>query len=292
LDYYLKALNEAEKLNDSGRRSACLNNIGSVYRLQGKYEQAIEYFNRSLDIEKKLNLPLQKSIRLYNLGESYKDIDSLDLALTYLNSSLIIEKKERSNEGIVYAELGIADVYIRIERYTDASFVLQKTAKRIGKEQIEEQIILHKLLGKLYKKTGKLKPALEEFINGEKISINYKIRTHLPELIKLQIEVHELRKDWQMATLKYAEYIKLNEEMNSFQIKNQLDDLNYRNELSKKQLEIVLIQEERDLARKNEQLEKDLRIFGQKITWFVILLMMSSVVLIVTGIKKLTNKNK
>jgi tetratricopeptide (TPR) repeat protein len=216
----------------------------------------------------------------------------LDLALSYLNNSLIIEKNERNNEGIVYAELGIADVYIRIERFTDASIVLQKTAKRISEDQIEETIILHKLFGKLFRQTGKLKPALSEFIKGESISRNYKIRTHLLELLKLQIEIHEQNKDWQKATFKYAEYVKLNEEMNSFQIKNQLDDLNYRNELTKKQLEIELVQEERDLARKNEQLEKDLRIFGQKITWFVILLLLSSIILIIAGTRKLTNRNK
>ena len=48
--------------------------------------------------------------------------------------------------------------------------------------------------------------------------------------------------------------------MNSLNIKNQLDDLNYRNEITKKQLEIQLVQEERDLAKKNEKFEKNLRV--------------------------------
>lgn len=290
LEYYLKALNEAERIKDVARRSACLNNIGSVYQLQGKYDQAIEYFNQSLELEKRLNQPLQQSIRYYNLGECYKDINNLDLALTYFNNSLLIEKKAKNNEGVVYAELGIADVYIRIKRFTDASIVITSTEKLITKDQVEERIILHKLKGKLKLATSDKSGALTEFSEGEIISKRFDIRTHLLELIKLQISIYESNNDWQKASKKYREFVRMNEEMNSLQIKNQLDDLNFRNELTKKQLEIELVQEERDLAKKNESFEKNLRIYGQKITWFVVLLLITSVGLIIFGMKKLTEK--
>ena len=292
LDYYLKALNAAEQIKDTPRRSACLNNIGSVYQLQGNYEQAIEYYDQSLELEKKLNDPLQKSIRYYNLGECYKDIDNFEMALTFFNNSLLIEKKANNNEGIVYAQLGIADVYIKIKRLTDAQIVLEDISKLIKESQVEEQIIFHKLKGKLRLAQGSSADALSEFMAGESISKKYKVFTNLAELLKLQIEIHESRSDWQRASSKYKEYVKLNEEMNSAQIKNQLDDLNFRNELIKKQLEIELVQEERDLAKKNEQFEKDLRIYGQKITWFVVILLISCIGLIIFGVKKLTDKKQ
>lgn len=288
LDYYLKALNTAENLKDFPRQSACLNNIGSVYQLQGNFSQAIEYFNKSLTIEEKLNQPLQKSIRFYNLGECYKDVDSLDLALTYFNNSLLIEQKAKSNEGVVYAYLGIADVYIRIKRYTDASIVIGTIEKKINVGQIEENIILHKLKGKLLISSGNSSQALTEFQKGEILSLKYKNSTNLLELVKLQIEVYEKSGDWQKAATKYKQFVQLNEKMNSLHIKNQLDDLNYRNEITKKQLEIELVQEERDLAKKNEKFEKNLRVYGLKITWFVVALLILSIGLILYGVKKLT----
>lgn len=292
LDFYLKALNTAEKLKDFPRQSACLNNIGSVYQLQGNYSQAIEYFNKSLAIEEKLNQPIQKSIRFYNIGECYKDLDSLDLALTYFNNSLLIEQKAKSNEGIVYAYLGIADVYIRIKRFTDASIVIASIEKKIQQGQIEEAIILHKLKGKLLISSGNSSSALSEFQEGENLSLKYKNSTNLLELVKLQIEVYEKSSDWQKAALKYKQYLSLIEKMNSLNIKNQLDDLNYRNEITKKQLEIQLVQEERDLAKKNEKFEKNLRVYGLKITWFVITLLILSIGLILYGVKKLTTSKE
>ena len=292
LDFYLKALNTAEKLKDFPRQSACLNNIGSVYQLQGNYSQAIEYFNKSLAIEEKLNQPIQKSIRFYNIGECYKDLDSLDLALTYFNNSLLIEQKAKSNEGIVYAYLGIADVYIRIKRFTDASIVIASIEKKIQQGQIEEAIILHKLKGKLLISSGNSSSALSEFQEGENLSMKYKNSTNLLELVKLQIEVYEKSSDWQKAASKYKQYLSLIEKMNSLNIKNQLDDLNYRNEITKKQLEIQLVQEERDLAKKNEKFEKNLRVYGLKITWFVITLLILSIGLILYGVKKLTTSKE
>jgi tetratricopeptide (TPR) repeat protein len=290
LDYSLKALNTAEKINDMARKSACLNNIGSVYQLQHEYEKAIDFFNQSLELEKKINQPLQQSIRFYNLGECYKDIDKLDLALTYFNNSLIIEKKLKNNEGIIYAELGIADVYIRIERYSDAEMVLENIGRNITNDQLEEQIIFHKLKGQLFLKKGDNLNAIIEFKEGENLSKKHEIRTHLLDLLKTQISIFEETADWKLAAIKYKEYCNLNDEMNSLRIKNQLDDLNYRNEIIKKQLELEYVQEERDLAKKNEQLEKDLRIYGQKITWFVILLLILCLGLIFYGVKKLTSK--
>jgi hypothetical protein len=108
------------------------------------------------------------------------------------------------------------------------------------------------------------------------------------ELVKLQIEVYEKSSEWQKAASKYKQYLSLIEKMNSLNIKNQLDDLNYRNEISKKQLEIQLVQEERDLAKKNGKFEKNLRVYGLKITWFVVALLILSIGLILYGVKKLT----
>lgn len=290
LDYYLKALNAAEQIKDIPRRSACLNNIGSVYQLQGKYNLAIEYFNKSLELEKNLTDPLQKSIRYYNLGECYKDINNLEMALTYFNNSLLIEKKSKNNEGISYAQLGIADVYIRIKRFTDAEIILEESKKILSKNQIEENIIYHRLKGKLKMELADLDGALMEFSKGEAISRKFKVYTNISELLKFQIDILESQFKWQKASEKYKEFVQLNEKLNSAQIKNQLDDLNFRNELIKKQLEIELVQEERDLAKRNEQFEKNLRVYGQKMTWFVVILLISCIGLIIFGFKKLTNK--
>lgn len=292
LENNIHALNLSEKLQDSGRVSACLNNIGVIYQLQSNYTQAIKYFSNSLKIEEKKNNPLQKSIRYYNIGDCYKEIKNFDLALSYFNNSLIIEEKYQNNEGIVYAYLGIAEVYLEMKNSFQAKMVLDKISKRLSNEQIEEKIIYNKLLGTYDLASANIAEAESHLKLAEDLSQKNKINSHILEIYLLQIEALEAKGDISNANRLYKKYIKLNDELTNSEIKNKIEDLTYQNELTKKELEIKLVLEERNLAKKNEQFEKSLRLYDQKITWFVVLILIIAIGLILFGIRKLTNSRK
>lgn len=282
LENNIHALNIAEKNNDSGRVSACLNNIGVIYQLQSNYTQAIKYFTKSLIIEEKKKNPLQKSIRYYNIGDCYKELDSFDIALSYFNNSLIIEEKFKNNEGIVFAYLGIAEVYLGLKNEFQAKMVLDKIEGRLKSEQIEEKIIYNKLLGNYHILVKNPSEALKYLNQAELLSEKNKISSHILEVYLFKIEAYEKQNDIISANREYKKYIQFNNELTNSEIKNKIEDLTYQNELTKKELEIKLVKEDR-------KLEQDLRIYGQKITWFVIAILVISVILILFGIKKLTD---
>ncbi len=291
LNHYLKALNLAEKLKDAGRVSACYNNIGCVYLLQENYQKARDYFNKSLKIEGTLKQPLQKSIRYYNLGDTYSKMDSFNLALSYYNRSWLIEQDLNNSEGIIFAQLGIAEVYINIDRLVDAEELLKDLAIRLKPYQIEESILYHLLNGKIYlnKKTFEL--AIESFQKAEKISLQNDFRIHLLDIYLLEIDAYKQLKNWQKSSSTYDLYVHLNDELNTAKVKSQLEDLSFQNELNKKELEIKLIQEEKDLAVKNQQLEKETANHRTKIVWFLIVSFVIIIGLIVIGIRKLAKEN-
>jgi tetratricopeptide (TPR) repeat protein len=290
LDYYLKALAASKALNDQRRVSACLNNIGTVYQLQRNFSKAIEYFYQSVELEKKFNDQLQMSIRYYNLGECYKDIDSLDIALSYFNNSLIIEKKKRNNEGIVYAELGIADVYLKIGRPKDAHPILNKVEKRIQKDQIEEKIIFLKLMSNYFIAIKQYDQAFIRIDKAIELSEKSELRNRLPELLKIQMGLLEIKHDFERATMVYKKFVRLTEQLNDKNVQDRLDDLTFRNELVKKQLEIDLVEEERNRATENEEKERLLRVYTQKMVFFVLFLLLFVFGLIVFGIRKITKE--
>lgn len=291
LENYIHALNLSEKIKDAGRVSACLNNIGVIYQLQSNYVQSIKYFTKSLEIEEKGKNPLQKSIRYYNLGDSYKELDSLDIALSYFNNSLIIEEKNKNNEGIVYAYLGIAEVYIGLKNYFQANMVLDKIEGKLKKEQLDETIVFNKLKGNYLYFTGDYSSALSYLDQGISASNKHKLSAHLLSLYLLKIDCYEMQGEISNANKWYKIYIKLNDQLKNSEIKNKIEDLTYQNELTKKELEIKLVLEERNLALRNHVFEKNLRIYEQKITWFVVLLLVLTIGLVFYGIKKITTQN-
>lgn len=271
LNNYLKALNVAQNIGDSGRESACLNNIGSLYQLQDNFERAKDYFLKSLQLEDSLDQPLQKSIRYFNLGDVYKEQDSLEIALVYFNNSLRIEQKLNNSEGVIYALLGIAEVYIEFGRLNDANMELDRVNEMLSSSASEEHILYHYLKGKVLNASAEIDLALNELNKALQISSVQNIKVHIGKILLEKIDVLKKIKDFRELSEAYDSYIQLTDELNNTTIKNQLEDLTYQNEINKKELEISMIKEERDLARKNEKLKEDINAYSSRIIWFLVL---------------------
>lgn len=280
LNHYLDALNASELAKDTARISSCYNNIGKIYQLQENFIKANQYYQKSLTIENSINSPLQKSIRLYNIGEVYYNMDSLDLALTNFNNSLIIEKNANNNEGIVFALLGITNVYLKIGRLIEADITLNKVEPLLDVTFIEETILYRIAKGKLYLKNLLNNKALVEYKLSEKLSIKNDFRVHLLVIYEGIINILSNQENWEEATFYYKKRTRLLEELNDIKVKNQLEDMTFQNELNKKNLEIELVQEERDLAKKNSKINEDISNYTTKIIWFLVF----SIVLIITSI--------
>jgi tetratricopeptide (TPR) repeat protein len=279
LNFYLKALRFAEKADDKERVSASYNNIGVIYQLQRNFQTAIKYFRKSLDLEENFNYPLQKSIRYYNLGDCYKELDSFDLALSFFNNSLLIEQRYKKTEGVIYAYLGIAEVYLEIGQLEDAKRMLDKVKLKISETYIEECILYHKLLGVYYFKNSLFKESLLVLSLAEAISNKNNFPIHLLEIFKVEIDVLENMKSWEYVSKKYKQYSLLDNKLSAIAIKNKINDLTYNNEIQKKELEFSLIQEERDFA---EKLSK----YNKKIAFFLIALLLFVVGFVFYGFKK------
>lgn len=290
LNHYLNALNAAKDINDEGRVSSCLNNIGSIYQQQGNFQKAKDYFLQSLEIESKLNNPLQKSIRYYNIGDVYIDLDSLDLALSYFNNSLIIEKKANNREGIIYALLGISEVYVKIERPIDASISLEKVKELLNKNDLEESILYFQLMGDLHLLDNNLNEGLNYYYKAEELSISKDFRVHLLDIYLNELRVLEKLEKFDIYAKKAGKYILLQRELNDLKINNQLEDLTFQNNLKRKELEIELIQEERDLAVENRNIQSNISVIESRIVWFLVFTLLSILGIIIFGVRKMTRK--
>lgn len=290
INNYLKALNAAQAINDVGRASACYNNIGRIYFLQQNYTRSKEYYYKSLKIEEKLNNDLQKSIRFYNLGEAYLAQDSFDIALTYFNNSLRIEQNEQSTEGIMYALNGISEVYIKIGRLTDAFISLENLEKYNLSAFPKIEVPYYKNRAILNLKKAQYPEALSNLEKASKLAEEYQLRIYSEEIYKYQIEAYRGLKQWEKVAITYDKYISLLEELNNRKVKNQLEDLTYQNEINQRDLELKLIEEQRDLARKQLIKEQNIVDYENKIVWFLIASLVSLIVLTLFGIRKITRE--
>jgi tetratricopeptide (TPR) repeat protein len=268
LEYYLKGLECADKRKDDRRASALYNNIGMIYQLQKNYEVAIEYFDKSLDIENHYSFDLDKSIRYYNIGDCYKSMDSFDIALSYFNNSLIIEKKHNNTEGIVYAYLGISEIYLRLKQFDDAKMILNKIEPLLKKESVEEAILFYKLKGMYLYEVKQYEEALSSLSKAVSISQTNKFPIHLMDIYTAETHVLEKLGKYDVLTSKYKALFELSDTLATSEIRNKSYDLTFSYELKKKQLEL-------DMMLKEKEFVSNLNLFNNKVTWLLIVLLVS-----------------
>jgi len=292
LDNYLKASKISLELKDEGRYSASLNNIGIIYVLQENYSKAIYYFNKSLEIEQDRTDPLQKSIRYFNLGDCYKELSKYNEAIGFYTNSLLIENKLKNEVGIIYAQLGLAEVYLSTKRIADAEQALSEIEKMQEAFDNESKVLFLRLKGKLSKKKLQFDAAENFFMEAKDLSERNELINEQVKVTQNLSELFELKKDYKKA-LKYSkEFLNLNNTLKSNHIKNQLEEMIYQQEIQQKELEIKYLKEQKVLAIKNENAVRKLRQFDIKIAIFSVLSMLSFFGIVVFGLRKMIRINK
>lgn len=271
LEHYLLAYETARNLKDMPRTSVCLNNVGSVYQLQGNYERAKSYFKESLNIEDSLNVPEQKSIRYYNLAEIYKEQDSTDLALSNYNNSLQIEESLQNGDGIAYALIGIAEIYLKLGRITDAEITIEKVTAQLSNLSADVRILALLNKGKLLTKKSDYNAALQYFDQALSVADKYEIYIHHQTILDQKIRALKYLKNYPELVTTYDAYLAVLQKQNSAAIKNQLNDLTYQNELNRQELEIKLLADERDMAKRNAESISQINRLTRNIIIFLVL---------------------
>lgn len=292
LDNYLKASKISLELKDEGRYSASLNNIGIIYVLQENYSKAIYYFNKSLEIEEGRKDPLQKSIRYFNLGDCYKELGKYNEAIGFYTNSLLIENKLKNKVGIIYAQLGLAEVYLSTKRIADAEQALSEVEKMNEAFNKESKVLFLRMKGMLSKKKLEFEAAEKFFMEAKDLSERNELINEQVKVTQNLSELFELKKDYKKA-LKYSkEFLNLNNTLKSNHIKNQLEEMIYQQEIQQKELEITYLKEQKELANKNENAVRKLRQFDIKIAIFSVLSMLAFVGIVVYGLRKMIRINK
>lgn len=287
LNYYLKALSVSEQLNDQGRISASLNNIGIIYVLQENYSKAIEYFNKSLQLEEKRKDPLQKSIRYFNLGDCYKALRQYDEAIGFYTNSLLIEKREQSKLGELYAQLGLAEVYTHTGRTSDAERSLAAAAFLLDHADLEATALFYKLKGTFFSAEKNSAEAEKWLLKAQRFCNEHQLKNELLAIYLQLSQLYEEEDQYQKALDYCKRHLELNNQLKSNFVKNQLEDLTYQHAIQRKELEISVLKEERGLARKNAKAMKDLRRFDWRISFFSVFALFALITAVVLGIRKM-----
>jgi len=141
------------------------NEIGAIFRDEGKYAQAMEQFEKALKINKNY------AVTYYNIGYIQYKLGTYENALTYFREALRFQLTAQLHMDI-YNSIGIT--YSEMGNDTDA---VQAFKKAVG--ILPGSIIPYNNLGRQYSKMGKFDQAIEIFEKGLRIREEPHLRSNL-----------------------------------------------------------------------------------------------------------------
>lgn len=125
LDYYLKAYNIYEKVNNSEALAKSENNLSIVYARLNNKEKALEHFQNVYKNLKQKNDSLGLAQILNNMGTLYLEQD-IDSALNYYQKSYAISKSLNNDNLSAYIYTNLARAYTTKDDTLQANFYFKK----------------------------------------------------------------------------------------------------------------------------------------------------------------------
>lgn len=117
--YYKKALGANKRLGNQALEFNLLNRLGEMYRLTGKYPEAIKAYEEGLA---KTDIPYNTELTQSNMADVYVRLNNLPMAFKYAFISLSSAKKLNDAEGEEWIDGVLARAYLKLNKPDSAIY--------------------------------------------------------------------------------------------------------------------------------------------------------------------------
>ncbi|NHJ31563.1 MAG: tetratricopeptide repeat protein, partial [Asgard group archaeon] len=145
LEYLEESFQFSEILANKLQLAVMANNIGFIYRNMGNLEMAMKYFYTALENAKKAEVDMHYIVVATetNIAHLHLDFGNAQLALS--DSDVALESLKKSNVTVppqikIALDLCRADIFERLDMFTDAEITLDSALADIGQGQLKNEI--------------------------------------------------------------------------------------------------------------------------------------------------------
>lgn len=216
-------------------------NLGEIFRLQNKLDQAIEYLNKSLKIDIYRKDIKGLAVSYNSIGIIYNDQKKLDSALHCYEKSLIYYEKVDDSNGIALSSSNIGQLYIELNDFDKAYQYLNRSL--IIRNKIKDSIGLaytYDNIAFYYHSLNDLNNYYKNILNAQRYTKNsFYSEINIEILLKLS-EYYREKGDFKNAYSHYVDYTKVKDSIYKQENLVHLEKMDWQNKFFeyKKNLEI------------------------------------------------------
>ncbi len=239
LELYARALNIQKEKNDKQGMSSTMNNIGNIYYSWKNFDKALQNYLEVLDIKKQLGDSTELANNLINTGSVYLEKEDFQLALQYYQKALMLTQKANDKNMTANCLLNMGVLSFVQGKYNEASSYYNNAYRLLVEldNKLSLATVYRNMAETEIKKTNINKA---EFYLQKALSIakNENIIHLIADCYYIQYKIYEQKNDYKNALTSYIDYKTLNDSLFNEQARQQLNNLQARYEIEKKEKEL------------------------------------------------------
>lgn len=248
LGYYIEALKGYELLKDSLYMGISMNNIAACYQFRKEPKETIEYYEKALNIFQKINNKQWIANVSYNLGNQYTNLRNFNKALNISRLALksFRDLSDKNSEGLAYTQLGSIDM--ELNKLAEAITYFQQSNQLINLEDDPIAVgINYENLGAVYGKIGQYRDGESNLLKAIDIFRKHQSLEHLTKSLAAIKTLYAKWGKFQEAFLYGEEFQKANDSLfNATKDERMLETIK-KYDLEKKEQQISLLNSQNEL---------------------------------------------
>lgn len=255
LEYYIKALEIAEKVGDKPNMISLYSNIGLIYSKLNSFTDALNYMLKASDIIGIDDKSKRNASVLLNIGAVYDKIDSIDLALKYYNKAYEINKNLNDEAGVAKCSNNIAYILYRkgeynlsLPHFLRAEKILEKSNDLYTLSTVYINIArVYSQLNINYKALHYFDKAMNAAVKSQSIEMEMEVYNDL-------FQFYEKNKNFEKAFINHKKFFELKDSIYTEEAANSIKEIQTKYETEKKDQENILLRTNE--AKKNAELRQ------------------------------------
>ncbi len=260
-EYYFSGLELARKHLAYEQQGYAYNNLGNLFIYQEYYEKAVEYLLQSYNISDKINNKKITAYSCLNLGRAFLALGKLDSAIIFLTDAYNIRNELNDMQGKAVCMKYLADIYNEQGFYDKAQTTYNDALNTANFKDDKDLLTdIYNNLSQLFLNKKDYNMAKNYAVQSLRISKDIGLRMRIRDSYQTLANIHFETKEW----AKTAEYQRLvilyNDTLFNQQLTERITSLQFESEKQRQQIEIDLLNREKELSDTSMKRQKMLNL--------------------------------
>lgn len=273
LDAFIKSEEAAIKAKFLVGQGTAYTSIADVYSVLGNSKNAEIYYNRAIKLLRKTDNTIALGSAIINAGEEYFKNKKYTLALKYFKESGLIFKKADYLIGTAYTYGNIGMVYAEQGKHDLAKEYISKSIKIL--EELEDYYGISDYLtymSDIYLKQNDWEMALSYAQRSVELAQKYGLKDQASTSNLKLSQLYEKVGNTSESLKYYKNHIAYRDSVKNLKSVQQMADLRTNYEVSKKQVEVDLLEKDSEIMQLKEKRQKNI-IYATAISLVLIFLL-------------------